>query len=254
MTDVPPEDVESEFGVPIPGTILPPEQWASTALKRWPQPGPLDVGALFGRTAPLIVEIGCGNGRYSLQSALARPECLHLATDPLPVVIRYATRRGNQRGLSNLRFGVIDGVRLLRDQLSAGRVRELHIYHPQPYYTRRERRLRLITPAFLALAHSALEPGGLLVLQTDHPAYWEYMQQVVPRFFDWEGPLGPWPDAPAGRSRREILARSRGLPIFRGQGRRRDELPPEQLTALVQQLPFPTFDADRSLLELDRLE
>src|SRR5271168_4538211 len=100
--------IEEEVGVPIPGEILPEALWAKTALKRLPPSGPLDWPAIFGRVAPVVLELGCGNGRYTLQSGVARPERDHFATDILPVVIRYATRRANQRGLHNVRFAVKD--------------------------------------------------------------------------------------------------------------------------------------------------
>src|SRR6185312_10330169 len=96
-----PDDVEEEFGVPIPGRILPEPAWTRTGIKRLPPPGPLDWEGIFGRTAPVVLELGCGNGRYTLLSALARPGFDHFATDILPVVIRYATRRANRRGLAN---------------------------------------------------------------------------------------------------------------------------------------------------------
>src|SRR5438270_12266130 len=104
---------EREFGVPIPGKILEPGQWARTALKKLPKEGPLDLAALFGRRAPLIVDLGCGNGRFLLGSALRRPGCDHIGIDILPMVLRYATRRGNQRGLGNLRFAAIDAQRFV---------------------------------------------------------------------------------------------------------------------------------------------
>ena len=94
------EDSETDFGVPIPGKVLPPEQWAKTALKKLPPPGPLDWQALYGRIAPIILDLGCGNGRFVISSALRRPECDHLGCDILPLVIRYATKRANQRVLA----------------------------------------------------------------------------------------------------------------------------------------------------------
>src|SRR5262245_21039138 len=126
--------IEREFGVPIPGKILEASQWTRTALKKLPASGPLDVAALFSRSAPLIVDLGCGNGRYLLGSALARPECDHLGIDILPMVLRYATRRGNQRGLGNLRFAAVDAQRLLTQYLTSASLHEIHCYHPQPYY------------------------------------------------------------------------------------------------------------------------
>ena len=246
--------LEEEFGVPIPGTILPAERWTQTALKKFPQTGDLDWQTLFGRSAPIVLDIGCGNGRFSLGSALWRPGHDHLATDILPVVIRYATRRGNQRGLKNLRFGVIGGLELLRDKVPPHSVTEIHCYHPQPYYQPAEIHKRLITPEFLALAHRSLVTGGLLILQTDNPGYWKYMQQVVPCFFDFQQHTSVWPDAPQGRTRREIIALKRGLPVFRGIGRARHDVDALQSRQLAESLPVPTFDADRRLQALDDLE
>ena len=249
-----PGEVEIELGVPIPGRILPEAEWARTAIKRLPPPGPLDWGAIFGREAPVVVELGCGNGRYTLHCALTRPEFDHFASDLLPVVIRYATRRANQRGLHNVRLAVRDAQTIMADYVPAASVAEVHLYHPQPYHDRREAHLRLVTPRFLADVHRGLAPGGLFVIQTDNPDYWSYISRVVPVFFDFEELTGPWPDAPEGRSRREILARSRGLRIFRGHGRRRDVLGPDEALALAEGLPAPTFRSRGPWCDLDDWE
>lgn len=255
MTPIPaPGTVEYEFGVPIPGQILSREQWAQTALKRLPAHGPLHLDELFGRAAPLIVDLGCGNGRFTLASALARPECNHLAVDILPVVIRYATRRANQRGLSNTRWAVIGGLELLRDYLPPASAHEIHCYHPQPYYSRREIGRRLITPLFLALVHRTLITQGQFFIQTDNPAYARYMRDILPHFFDVREHPTTWPDAPLGRTRREILALRQGLPIFRAICTRRDELTAADCTHLAAKLPRPTFNADRRTRHLDRME
>jgi tRNA (guanine-N7-)-methyltransferase len=246
--------IEREFGVPIAGEILDPSQWTQTALKRLPVQGPLDLDKLFGRQAPLVLDLGCGNGRFLLGSAVWRPEHDHLGVDVLPVVIRYATRRGNQRGLKNLRFAVCDGRRFLEQFISPHRAAEIHCYHPQPYYDQTQVGKRLITPAFLALVHRALGPSGRFFVQTDNPGYWRYVQQVVPMFFDFEERAGPWPDAPKGRTRREIIALRRGLPVFRGCGTAKKGMSETDALHLAESLPPPTFDADRRLRELDDLE
>lgn len=245
---------EREFGVPIPGVILPPEQWAKTAIKKLPPPGPLDWPAIFGRDAPVILDLGCGNGRFTLWSALSRPECNHLAVDILPVVVRYATRRANQRGLHHVRVAVIGGRELLRDYVAAGSVAEIHCYHPQPYYDPREIGQRLITPDFLALVHQKLQPGGLFVVQTDNPAYTRYLRSVLPAFFAVDELPGRWPDTPQGRTRREIIAIRENLPVFRAKCIRNDALTAAEIAALTTSLPRPTFDADRRLQRYERME
>lgn len=239
-----PVEIEIELGVPIPGPILPPEKWVKTALKKLPPPGPLDWEALFGRRAPRVVDLGCGNGRFVIGSAWQRPHMDHIGTDILPVVIRYATKRANQRGLSNARFAVCGGCEFLERYVAPGSIDELHVYHPQPYGDPGKIEHRLITPSFLARVHTALVPGGLFVIQTDNPAYWGYIAKYSRRFFDVHEQKGPWFDTPRGRTRREIMAMQKDLPIFRAWGTPLPGLTAESLAALAAEIPAPCFDAD----------
>lgn len=245
--------IEREFGVPVPGKIVPQSEWTQTAFKKFPS-GHLDWMQIFGRQAPVMLDLGCGNGRSTLSSAVWRSSIDHFSVDILPVVIRYATRRANQRGLQNVRFAVLGGRELLADHVAPGSVAEIHCYHPQPFYDPGQVHKRLITPEFLTLTHRALSPDGLLILQTDNPGYWKYMLQAVPLFFEFSEQPGRWPDAPKGRTRREILALRQGLPVFRGTGRPRANLTATEALKLAESLPAPTFDADRRLQSLDALE
>ncbi|MFO0866234.1 MAG: methyltransferase domain-containing protein [Gemmataceae bacterium] len=245
------DEVESEFGAPIPGRIVDPSQWTKTAIKKLPETGPVDWAAMFGRMAPLVVDLGCGNGRFILGSAWERRDIDHVGVDLLPVVLRYATRRGNQRGLTNLRFACCDGKNFVRKYLADRSVFEMHIYHPQPFHDRREGWKRLLQPEFLADVARVLELGGRLFLQTDNKPYWDYLRKTAPSFFEFEERTEPWSDSP--RTRREILASSRGLPIFRGVGVVR-EMPADEMRSLASKLPRPTLDAGRPQREIDQLE
>ena len=83
-----PKRIEREFGVPFAGAILDPAQWTQTALKKLPAEGRINWSDLFGRSAPVVLDIGCGNGRFLIGSAFGRRDYDHLGTDVLPVVIR----------------------------------------------------------------------------------------------------------------------------------------------------------------------
>src|SRR2546429_9968255 len=78
--------IEREFGVPIAGEILDPSRWTQTALKKLPAEGRLDVDAVFGRRAPLVLDLGCGNGRFLIGSAVWRSDHDHFCIHFLPVV------------------------------------------------------------------------------------------------------------------------------------------------------------------------
>lgn len=248
-----PGSVERELGVPFPGQIAEPSKWTQTALKAMPE-GTLNWQELFGRDQPVVLDLGCGNGRYLIGSAILRPGHDHLGVDTLPVVIRYARKRGNQRGLTNLKFAVLGGRELLEKYVPPHSVAEIHCYHPQPYYDPAKVHLRLITPEFVALVHRSLQPGGLFVVQTDNPGYWNYIREVVPFFFEFHERIGRWPDSPKGRTRREIIALKKKLPVFRGHGTAKADVSEDEALRWAKSLPPPTFDADRRLRELDRLE
>jgi tRNA (guanine-N7-)-methyltransferase len=249
----PAKRIEREFGIPFAGEILDPSKWSQTALKAMPETGRLNWSELFGRSAPVILDLGCGNGRFLISSAVTHADRDHLGIDTLPVVIRYARKRGNQRGLTNIRFAVGGAFELLDRWIEPASVAEIHCYHPQPYYEASQVHRRLIRPDFLALVHRSLVPGGLLVIQTDNPGYWKYIREVVPVFFDCHERIGRWADAPRGRTRREIIALKKGLPIFRGSAVAKQGLTEENSIRLAESLPAPVFDADRRLRELDRI-
>jgi tRNA (guanine-N7-)-methyltransferase len=234
--------VEDEFGVPFPGEILPRKQWTQTGLKRLPT-GIIDWVALFGRQAPVVLDLGCGNGRYAIGSALRRADHDHLGLDALPVVIRYATRRANQRGLANIRLAVGDAAEFMAMHVAPASVAEVHLYHPQPYRDPEKRERRLLRPHFLADVWCSLSESGSLFVQTDNPAYWRYLEEVLPALFELRPMRSRWPDAPQGRTRREIIALRRGLSVCRAICRPRRELDEAEARSIAGQLPQPVFDA-----------
>lgn len=225
-----------EFGVPFPGKPVPHDQRTSTGYRDTGRP--FDWEAVFGRRAPRVVDLGCGNGRYLIGSALARPGHDHLGIDLVQVAIDHAAHRANARGLTNVRFVTGDENPWMRERLLPDSIDEIHVYHPQPYYEVEDVSKRQLTPEFFERAWTLLRRGGLLVLQTDNKSYWTYLLRAAAKHFDPKVLPGPWPDAPRGRTRREILARSKGLAVWRLEARRREEPRPGEI-------PRPDFDANR---------
>jgi tRNA (guanine-N7-)-methyltransferase len=240
-------DRESTCGVPYPGTKLPRERWSRTRVGLGAPGSVFDWAAAFGREAPRVLDLGCGNGRFVVRSAINRPDHDHLGIDLVPPAIRLASLRAGQRGLTNAKFAWGDATEFLFERCPSATVAEIHLYHPQPYHAHLEHgdgfaARRQLAPEVLYAIHRRLVPGGLFVVQTDNAAYADYARAILPALFEVREHPEPWEDAPQGRTLREIVAREHGLPIVRLLGTRLD-VEAEEAETRARALPPPTFDA-----------
>ncbi|MCA1712185.1 MAG: tRNA (guanosine(46)-N7)-methyltransferase TrmB [Actinobacteria bacterium] len=138
---------------------------------------PLDVPALFGRTAPLVVEIGSGMGEATAAMAAADPGRDLLAVDVHVQGLGRLLRRVEEEGLTNVRVAEGDAVVLLRDML--GVVDEVRVFFPDPWPKARHVKRRLVSAAFADLVASRLRPRGLLHVATDWAAYADQVREVL---------------------------------------------------------------------------
>ncbi len=237
-------DRESSCGVPFPGEKLPRERWTRTRVGLGERGKPFDWAVVSGRQAPRVLDLGCGNGRFLIASALARPTHDHVGIELVPPAVKFGSLRAGQRGLENLKFAWGDATEFLFERCPSASVDEIHLYHPQPYYETAHVGRRQLTPEVLFAIHRCLVEGSLFVVQTDNPAYASYLRAVLPALFEVVEHPEPWPDAPAGRTLREIVARQQGLEIVRLLGTRLN-LTPEEAEARARALPEATFDANK---------
>jgi tRNA (guanine-N7-)-methyltransferase len=154
------------------------------ALERlWPryglEPGALEPAAVFGRRAPLVVEIGFGAGDHLLASASSRPDHDFLGIEVHRPGVGRVLQQAEKLELSNLRVLCHDAVEVLRDFLPAGAVDEVTIFFPDPWPKKRHHKRRLVQPEFAALLARALRAGGRLRLATDWADYARHMLEVM---------------------------------------------------------------------------
>lgn len=241
-------DQEWELRVAIPGHILPEAKWSEVDKEVTLPKGELRAADLtaIGCEGPLVLDLGCGNGRFSLLSALARPTLPHVAIDSDPMHLRYLRRRLRQRAITNVRLFIGDAGDLLA-RLPANCAREIHVYHPQPWHEKGLAHRRLFHPPFQLDAHRVLIDGGTITAQTDSKPYSNYLRGTLTFLFELRelAEREAWPDGLGKpRGRRELVALEEGLTIWRGVGIKRP-LGDDEAAQRAAKLPVPDFQSDR---------
>jgi len=134
---------------------------------------------IFGREAPVVLEIGFGNGEHLLARAQAEPDKDFFGVEVHRPGAGRVMNRAQAANLTNLRVACDDAVEVLRDWLPERCLAEIVIYFPDPWPKKRHHKRRLVQPAFAQLAASRLRAGGLLKLATDWAEYAEHMRVTL---------------------------------------------------------------------------
>lgn len=140
---------------------------------------PLDLAAIFGRTAPITLEIGFGNGETLVEMAAAAPERDFLGIEVHRPGVGQLLRLAEEKGLANLRVICHDAVEVLSRQIPPESLATVQIFFPDPWPKKRHHKRRLVQPAFVALLVTRLRPGGALHLATDWEDYALHMREVL---------------------------------------------------------------------------
>jgi len=142
-------------------------------------PDALDLSAVFGRTAPRILEIGFGMGETTAAMAAAHPEQDYLGIEVHTPGVGALLKTAGELGLTNLRVVQHDAVEVVRDMIAPRTLDAIHVFFPDPWPKKRHHKRRLLQPRFVALLASRLQPGGYLHCATDWQDYAEQMLSVL---------------------------------------------------------------------------
>jgi len=142
------------------------------------QPETIDSGKIFGRIAPLVLEIGSGMGETTAAIAKAKPEADFIAVEVHGPGVGSLLNRIAADGLANVRVIRHDAVEVLTRMIPDGALAAIHLFFPDPWPKKRHHKRRLVQPEFAALAARKLVPEGILHAATDWPEYAEHMNSV----------------------------------------------------------------------------
>lgn len=140
---------------------------------------PLDIAALFGRRAPVVLEIGSGMGETTAAIAAMRPDTDFIAVEVHAPGVGSLLNRIAAAGLPNVRVIRHDAAEVLERMIPDASLAGIHLFFPDPWPKKRHHKRRLVQPAFAALAARKLAPGGYLHAATDWADYAEWMLQVL---------------------------------------------------------------------------
>jgi tRNA (guanine-N7-)-methyltransferase len=142
-------------------------------------PWPVQWSAVFGREAPLLLEIGFGNGRFLVDLAASRPEANVLGLEISQPALRHAASKARGHGLRNLCLVYGPAQQFLWSNCSPESIAEVYINFPDPWPKAAHHHRRLLNARFLDLLATRLCAGGRLDIATDHQDYAEVITALL---------------------------------------------------------------------------
>lgn len=139
----------------------------------------LNAAEIFGRDAPLIVEIGSGSGDCVVAAAAAHPETDFICVEVWSPGVAQTIAKAARAQLSNLRIVQADAAGLVASALPEASVEELWVFFPDPWPKKKHHKRRLVEPHFAQTVARVLRPGGVWRLGTDWEDYAFAMREVL---------------------------------------------------------------------------
>ena len=139
----------------------------------------LDFADIFGRNAPVHIEIGSGKGTFLLSEATHRPDVDFLGIEWARKYYRHAVDRIGRWGLTNVRIIRTDVAAFLPGHVPDESISWFHIYFPDPWPKKRHHKRRFICTENMEQMLRCLRPGGSVNIATDHQDYFKQIAHVV---------------------------------------------------------------------------
>lgn len=132
--------------------------------------------SVFGNDRPIVVELGCGKGEYTVALARQNPDFNYIGIDRKGARIWTGASQAFSEGMTNVAFIRTD-IHLIAQIFSPGEVDQIWITFPDPQM--KKPRARLISSVFFGHYTQFLKPGGFIHLKTDSTFLYTYAQWLL---------------------------------------------------------------------------
>ncbi|MEQ9848960.1 tRNA (guanosine(46)-N7)-methyltransferase TrmB [Pectobacterium brasiliense] len=139
----------------------------------------VDFNALFGRDAPVVLEIGFGMGASLVTMAAQHPEQNFLGIEVHLPGVGACLAAAQEAGISNLRVMCHDAVDVLMNMIPDGSLSMVQLFFPDPWHKARHNKRRIVQVPFVQLVRSKLKVGGVFHMATDWEPYAQHMLEVM---------------------------------------------------------------------------
>jgi tRNA (guanine-N7-)-methyltransferase len=139
----------------------------------------LDYSVVFGRNAPVVLEIGCGMGDTTAKIAAARPDTDFIGIEVHGPGVGNLCKLVGEQALGNLRVMQHDATEVVRDMIALDSLAGVHVFFPDPWPKKRHHKRRILQEAFVTELAKRLAPGGYLHCATDWEEYATYMLETL---------------------------------------------------------------------------
>ncbi|AIR85060.1 tRNA (guanine-N7)-methyltransferase [Pantoea sp. BL1] len=151
----------------------------------WPEMGvefqqePLDLAALFGREAPVVLEIGFGMGASLVTMAQNNPHQNFLGLEVHAPGVGACLASAKEAGVENLRVMCHDAVEVLQQMIPDNSLRMVQLFFPDPWHKARHNKRRIVQVPFAELVMRKLKLGGVFHMATDWEDYATHMLEIM---------------------------------------------------------------------------
>lgn len=153
------------------------QQWPQMGLEL--QQGPLVLAEVFGREAPVVLEIGFGMGDSLVEMAKDQPEKNYIGVEVHRPGVGRLLANAEKEGLSNIRVFCDDAIEVLAQCIPDGSLDCIQLFFPDPWHKKRHHKRRIVQPEFAQTLRKKLKVGGVFHMATDWENYAEHMMEVM---------------------------------------------------------------------------